>query len=133
MLSSAQIPGADWAALSLLAFEAPSLLFSQYRANGVGGAEVVALSVLVYFAARFLIRSPLLACWLSALVSLLGTCLACVGIHQFALRSEQLAAISLTNFVAFRSRLIAPIPGWVPGECFTVLLLTLPFACAAAV
>ena len=39
----------DWAALALLAFEVPSLWFSQDRANSIGAAEVVALSVLAYF------------------------------------------------------------------------------------
>ena len=38
----------DWAALALLAFEIPSLLFSQVRANSVRATEAVALSVLTY-------------------------------------------------------------------------------------
>lgn len=133
VVATAQILGADWAALSLLAFEVPSLLFSQYRANSIGTSEAVAFSVLVYLALRLLMRAPLTTAWLAALVGTGGAWLACVGIHQFALRSRQLTAIGLTDFVAFRSRLIAPVPGWVPGECFTVLLLTLPFACASGV
>ena len=123
----------DWAALALLAFEAPSLLFSQYRANSVGAAEVVALSVVVYFALRLLVRAPLREAWLAALVGLGGAWLASKGINQFAGGAGQLAAVGLTDLLAFRSRFIHPISGWVPGECFTALLLTLPFACATAV
>ncbi|MBZ5689775.1 MAG: O-antigen ligase family protein [Acidobacteriia bacterium] len=36
------------------------------------------------------------------------------------------------KLLPFRSRLIHPVPGWLPGESFTALLLALPFACAAA-
>jgi hypothetical protein len=123
----------DWAALALLAFEVPSLRFSQYPANSVGATEVVALSVVVYFALRLLLRAPLWAAWLAALVGLGGAWLASVGIHQFASNAGQLAAGGLTDLVSFRSRLLQPIHGWVPGECFTALLLTLPFACAVGV
>ncbi len=123
----------DWAALALLAFEVPSLWFSQDRANSIGAAEVVALSVLLYFALRLLICGPLRAVWLAAPVGLGGAWLASMGINQFANGAGQLAAVGLKDLVAFRSRFIHPIPGWVPGECFTALLLTLPFACAAGV
>ena len=51
---------ADWAALALLAFEVPSILFSQYRANSIRASEVVALSVLVYFALRLLVAGSTL-------------------------------------------------------------------------
>ena len=122
----------DWAALALLAFEIPSLLFSQVRANSVRATETVALSVLTYFVLRLLMRTPLRAAWLAALLGLGGAWLALSGILEFAKGSELLAAVGLTDFVAFRSRFIHPIGGWVPGECFTVLLLALPFACAAA-
>ena len=122
----------DWAALALLAFEIPSLLFSQVRANSVRATEAVALSVLTYMVLRLLMRAPLRAAWLAALLGLGGAWLAIAGIMEFAKGSELLAAVGLTDFVAFRSRFIHPIGGWVPGECFTVFLLALPFACAAA-
>ncbi len=120
----------DWAVLALLAFEVPSLLFSQYRANSVGASEMVALSVLAYFALRLLMRMPLRAAWLAALVGIGGSWLALSGIHQFVAGAQQLSAVGLTDLLAFRARLIHPISAWVPGECFTALLLTLPFACA---
>jgi O-antigen ligase len=128
-----QIRAVDCAALALLAFEVPSLLSSQDRANSIGAAEVVALSVLVYFALRLLVHAPLRAAWLAALVGLGSAWMAFVGVRQFAAGAEQLTAVGLTDLLAFRSRLLQPIPGWVPGECFTALLLTLPFACAAGV
>ena len=117
-----RVRAVDWAALSLLAFEVPSLLFSSDRANSVGASEVVALSVLVYFASRLLMRGSSAAAWFAALVGTGGAWLASVGIHQFALRAGQLAAVGLTDMVAFRSRLVSPVPGWVSGEAFTVLL-----------
>ncbi len=129
---------ADWAALALLVFEVPSILFSQYRANSIGASEVVALSVLAYFTLRLLLkvlprRFVFWPAGLAALVGFGGAWLASSGIFEFAAGAEQLAAVGLTDLVAFRSRLIHPIHGWVPGECFTVLLLTLPFACATGV
>jgi len=75
-----RIRAVDWAVLALLAFEVPSLWFSQDRANSVGAAEVVALSVAVYFALRWLIRASLPAAWLAALVGLGGVGLASFGI-----------------------------------------------------
>ncbi len=122
----------DWAVFALLAFELPSLRFSQDRANSIGAAEVVALSILVYFAVRVLLRVPIGAAWFAALVGFAGAWLAITGIHQFAESAQQLAVAGLTDLVAFRSRLIHPISNWVPGESFTALLLALPFACAAA-
>lgn len=127
-----RIRAVDGAALALLAFEVPSLLYSQDRANSVRASEVVALAVLAYFTLRLLMRAPLRAAWLAALLGLAGAGLAISGILQFKAGAGQLAAVGLTDFVAFRSRFIHPIRGWLPGECFTVLLLALPFACAAA-
>lgn len=92
---------ADWAALALLAFEVPSILFSQYRANSIGASEVVALSVLAYFALRLLVRvSPraphrpvFWTAGLAALVGLGGAWLATSGIFEFATGAEQLATV----------------------------------------
>jgi tetratricopeptide (TPR) repeat protein len=122
----------DWVALALLAFEIPSLFISQYRANSVRASEVVALAVLVYFVLRLAMRVPARAAWLAAVAGLGGTWLGFSGILEFKSGAEQLTAVGLTDFVAFRSRFIHPLPGWVPGECFTVFLLALPFGCAAA-
>jgi hypothetical protein len=128
-----QVRPVDWAALTLLALEVPSLGFSQDRANSIHATEVAGLSVTVYFALRLLLHASLRAAWLAALVGLGGAWLASRGIDQFASDAGQIAVVGLTDLVAFRSSLIHPISGWVPGECFTVILLTLPFACAAGV
>jgi hypothetical protein len=128
-----KIQAVDGAALALLAFEIPSLCTSQYRANSVRASEVVALSVMAYFVLRLLLRAPLRSVWVAALAGVSGAWLAVSGILEFKSGSEQIAAVGLTDFVAFRSRFIHPLRGWVPGECFTVFLLALPFACAAAV
>jgi hypothetical protein len=123
----------DWAALAIFAFEIPAfLVFSQYRANSIHTSEVVFEAVLAYFVTRLMIRPWARAAWLAGLLGLGGAGLACLGIVQFVGGTQQLSKIGLTDLVAFRSRLIHPIPEWVPGECFTVLLLALPFACAAA-
>lgn len=102
----------DWTALTLLVSEVPSFLFSLDRANSVGAVEVVALSVLMYFALRLLPRTAFPAAWFAALVGLVGAWLGCIGINQFANGAAQLTAVRLTDLVAFRSRLIHPIPGW---------------------
>jgi tetratricopeptide (TPR) repeat protein len=130
--ATTQLRMVDWAALVLLAFEIPSLFFSQVRANSARASEVVAIAVVVYFLLRLLLRTPLGSAWLAALLGLCGAWLGISSILQFKMGTEQLSAVGLTDFIAFRSRFIHPISGWVPGECFTVLLLTLPFACAAA-
>jgi len=77
-------------------------------------------------------REPIRAAWLAALSGLGGAWLALIGILQFSSGARQLAAVGLTDLVAFRTRLIHPIREWIPGEGYTALLLTLPFACAAA-
>jgi O-Antigen ligase len=122
----------DWTALAIFAFEIPSVLFSQHRVNSVRASEAVAISVLVYFVLRLTIHTRLRTAWLAGLLGLGGAWLAFSGILQFVAGTEPLAEAGLTDLVAFRSRLIHPIHGWVPGECFTVFLLALPFACAAA-
>jgi len=122
----------DWAALAVFAFEAPSLLFSQYRANSVSAAEAIGVAVLAYFVIRLAIHTRPRAAWLAALLGVGGAGLAFSGLRQFATGEEPLAEVGLTELVAFRSRLVHPIHGWVPGECFTLFRLALPFACAAA-
>jgi hypothetical protein len=51
-LITTRVRPVDWAALALLAFEIPSLLFSQDRANSIGSTEVLALSVLMLSLAK---------------------------------------------------------------------------------
>lgn len=131
-MGRATIRPVDWAALALLLYEVPSISFSQYRANGIGATEIVALSVLAYFAIRVLIRTAGSAASVASLVGLLGAWLACIGIRQFVSGTEHLSQAGLSDFVAFRALFIHPVSEWVSGENFTLLLLTLPFACAAA-
>ena len=132
-MTKLRIRAVDGAALALLAFELPSFFFSQYRANSIRASEVVALSVLAYFLLRLMMHAPVRAAWLAALIGLVGAWFSCSAIFQFAAGTEQLSTIGLTEFVAFRSRFLHLFHGWVPGECFTVFLLALPFATAAAV
>jgi O-antigen ligase len=123
----------DWVALALLAYEVPSILFSQNRDNSIGATEVVTLSVLTYFAVRLVLSTPLRAACLAAALGLSGAWFAVIGIRQFTGGVSHLASVGLTDLVAFRALLIHPIFGWVAGENLTLLLLTLPFACAAGV
>lgn len=131
--STPRVRTMDSAALLIFALEIPSLLSSQYRANSVGTSEIIGIAVLPYVVVRLMVRKPVQTAWLTGLLGLGASLLACFGIRQFEIDTEPLANVGLTDFVSFRSRLIHPIRGWVPGECFTVFLLTLPFACAAAV
>jgi len=117
----------DWSVLLLAAFEIPSLLFSQYRANSIRESAVIAIFVLTYFVVRFAIRSNLPVAVLSGLLGLGGAYLASSGLSQFHENANLLGAAGLTNLVAFRSRLFSPPSPWIPGEWFTLLLLALPF------
>ena len=82
----------EWAVLALMAFEVPSVYYSQERANSVGAAEVVALSDGVYFATRLLFRAPLHAAWFAAFVGFGGAFVAIGGINQFVVGTRQLAS-----------------------------------------
>jgi tetratricopeptide (TPR) repeat protein len=123
----------DWAALTIFAFEVPSLYFSLDRANSIYATRTVTLAVLAYFVLRVSITAGLRSAWLSAIIGVAGACLALSGIHQFWSGSRQLASVGLTDLVAFRAQLMHPIPGWVSGEALTVLLISFFSACAAAV
>ncbi len=122
---------ADWSVLVLAAFEVPSSLFSQYRANSIRGTIAIAIFVLIYFATRLAIRSNLQVSVFTGLLGLGGGYLASSAISQFRENANRLGAVGLTNLVAFRSKLISPPSPWIPGEWFTLLLLSLPFACLA--
>jgi hypothetical protein len=123
---------ADWSALGLLAFEIPSFFLSQYRANSARTTEAIILAVLIYFVVRLLVSTPTRKIGLVGLLSVGGCWLTLSGIRGFISGTGRLAQVGLTDFVAFRSRLVNPIGGWLPGEAFTVLLLTLSPACAVA-
>jgi O-antigen ligase len=122
--------GADWGMLLILALEIPSLLSSQYRANSIRTSWAVMIAVLVYYAVRLTVRTPLQIACLSGLLGLGGGWLALSGVRQFDKNAKLLGAAGFTNLVAFRSRLFSPSSPWIPGEWFTLLLLALPFACA---
>jgi hypothetical protein len=117
----------DWAALGLLVFEIPSVFFSQYRANSLHTSEATAAAGSAYLLARWLISRHWQAAWLAGMVSLGGSVLAGHGISQFFSARVQLQQVGLSNLTAFRTHLLHPIPGWLPGESFTLLLLCLPF------
>jgi len=132
-MASSTVRVVDWAALAVLAFEVPSFLFSQYRANSASTVEAIAVAVLVYILIRIQILTPLQAGWMAGIVAIGGSWLAALSLRQFAGRAEKLADAGLTDVVAFRSQLAQSIQGWVPGEGFTVLLQALAFACATTV
>src|SRR5258706_1675072 len=120
----------DWNILFILAFEAPSLLFAQYRANSIRTTVAMTIAVAVYFAVRITIRTELQVASMSGALALGGSWIALSGMRQFSESARILGEVGLTNLVPFRSRLISPPSPWIAGEWFTVLLLTLPFACA---
>jgi len=132
LISKLTIRPLDWDALLLLLYEAPSILWSQDRSNSIGAAEVVALSIPLYFVVRLLIGTPLRTAWFAGVAGICGSWLAYTGIRQFIAGANHLATVGLTDLVAFRAIFIHPAAEWVSGENFTLLLLTLPFACAAA-
>jgi O-antigen ligase len=119
----------DWTVLLLCAFEVPSVLFSQYRANSIRATIAIAVFALMYCVTRLAIRTGLQVAAFSGLLGLGGSYLACSGLSQFHENVKHLSAAGLTNLIAFRSRLISPPSLWIPGEWFTLLLLVLPFAC----
>lgn len=123
----------DWAVVLVLAYEVPSLLLSGYLGNGVWQAETVGAAALFYFLARLVVRTAGQFLLIAALVGAGGVLLSGSAISQFGERVQALEAAGLAGIVAFRSQLILPPSGWVLGEWFTLLLLTLPFALAVLV
>jgi O-antigen ligase len=123
-----QLRAVDWSVLLLGAFEMPSLLFSQFRANSIRGTVTVAIFVLTYYAVRLTIQTTMQRVFLSGLLGLGGGCLALSGASQFDEHVKVFAKTGLTNLVVFRSKLITPPSPWITGEWLTLLLLMLPFA-----
>ena len=93
----------DWSVLLLAAFEIPSLLFSQYRANSIRTTVAIAIFALVYIATRLAIRSNLQVAVFTGLLGLGGGYLASSGLSQFHENASRLDAAGLENLVAFRS------------------------------
>ena len=121
----------DWAAIAVLLFEIPSLLLSEYPGNSLQAAQAIGLAVLSYFLVRLIVRSSLQATIVALAIGVGGAIASCVAAYQFFTQSRRLKELGFTDLIAFRSRLVHPLSGWVPGEWFTIFLLTLPFGCAA--
>jgi O-antigen ligase len=119
----------DWSVLLISAFEMPSILVSQYRANSVRTTEAVLVSALIYYAVRITIRTPRQIACISGILGLGGAWLALSGLSKFNADAKLLSQVGLTDLVAFRSRIMSVPAPWVLGEWLTVLLLALPFAC----
>jgi O-antigen ligase len=124
----------DWAMLLVLVCEIPSLATSLYPANGLSLSKTVCAAVLSYFLVRITVRTARQALVNCLLVTTGGVVLAWFAFTQFTDQVHALDAAGLGPFgiVAFRARLIMPPLPWVVGEWFTLVLLTLPFAAAAA-
>jgi O-antigen ligase len=121
----------DWLLLLVLADEIPSLLFSQYRANGIRATQTTLIGALAFYCIRLTIRRPLQIICLSAVFGLGGAWLGFLGIHQFVSSAKTLHEAGFANLLAFRTRLMTP--PWVLGNWLTLLLLVLPFSCVLPV
>jgi hypothetical protein len=126
---STRMRAVDWSVLLLGAFELPSLLFSQYLANGIRTSVSIVILALTYCVIRLAIRTNLEVAVFSGILGLGGGWLPFSGLRQFYENATRLRSLGLMNLVAFRSRLISPPIPWISGEWFTLLFLILPFAC----
>jgi O-antigen ligase len=124
----------DWGMLLVLLCEIPSLATSRYPANGVSFTKTVCVGVLFYFLVRLTTRAARHALAGCLLVAAGGVVLAWFAFSHFTDQVHAIEDAGLWHFgiVAFRARLIMPPLPWVVGEWFTLVLLTLPFAAAAA-
>jgi len=120
----------DWSVLLIVAVELLSFMFSQYQANSIRTAVAVTLAAATFFAVRIAIRTKQQMALLCLALTLGGLCIALSTIHQFAESASVLRGVGLHNLLAFRSQLVLAPSRWVTGEWFTLLMLTLPFACA---
>jgi len=130
VLKNRHMQAVDWSLLLVAAFEIVSLPFSQYSANSFRTLVAVAFSALMFFAVRLTIRQSIQVSVLSGVVAVFGACLGLSAIDQFAAEARHLQDAGFSDLLAFRSRLITPPAPWISGEWFTLILLTLPFACA---
>jgi O-Antigen ligase len=125
-----KIRGVDWVVLALAAFEIAALQMSLYRANSMKLAMSLWLATLAFFVMRLTIWRPLQIAIFAGALGIGGAWLGCQGLERFADEAGRLTGAGFFNLVAFRSRLIVPPWPWIPGEWFTLVLLSLPFACA---
>jgi hypothetical protein len=110
-----QMQPADWCVVFMGLYEVPALMFSQYRANSISTTRVIAIAVLFYFAVSLAIRTRTQIVWLSGVFALPGSGLSVLGLVRFSDNSKRLKDAGFTNLLAFRSRLISPLPPWLPG------------------
>ena len=126
---SDRMRGLDWAVVSVGAYEITSFFLTTYSANSIWYAETIVLAVLMYLVVRLAIEAAWQGLATAGLIGGGGAYLAWTGVIEFGSRVSALRNVGLTGIVAFRSRLITP-ESYVLGEWLTILLLTLPFACA---
>src|SRR5271157_962353 len=88
----------DWRVLLLAAFEIPSLLFSQYRANSIRVTVTTMIFVLTYSAVRLGMQSNLQAASFSGLLGLGGGWLALSGLSQFHENANRLGEATTLLF-----------------------------------
>jgi hypothetical protein len=119
----------DWAVMILLTHAGASFFSSTYPANGMAPARTVLSGCLIYLLVRMAAttRQHVAA---SLFVAASGVRFTWSAVSQFPEHFHELQANGFSDSVAFRSRLITPPSPWVPGEWFTLVLLTLPFAFA---
>ena len=123
----------DGAVLLVLLYESFTFLVGRYCSNSVGAARIVLCAVLIYFFSRLVISTLRQCLLLSGLIGVGGVALACMTIGQFNYRVSVLNAHGFVELVAFRAQTMTPPAPWVPGEWFTLVLLTLSFAIAVPV
>src|SRR5581483_6330896 len=123
----------DWAMLLALVYHVPELLLARYPANSVRATTTFWAAVSFYALVRIAIRTPRQVAVIAALVGTGGMVLAAFALMQFDRQVGLLRTNGFSDIVAFRARLIAPPSPWVLGEWFTLVLLTLPFACVVPI
>jgi len=118
----------DWGMLLVLVYEVPALILSRYRSNGFSSLKTVCAAAMFYCIIRLAARQSWRVPGLAAAIGTGGVYLSWLAISQAGGEIGALAAVGFSDLVSFRSRLVsAP---WIPGEWFTLVLLTLPFAFA---
>ena len=132
MARKAELFLTDWGVALALLYEMLSLAVSQYAANGLPFAKVVSSAAACYFLVPLSAATASRMAALSLLVGSGGAALAWRGLTQANEHAGVLRDNGFQDIVAFRARLISPPAPWVAGEWFTLLLMTLPFACALA-
>lgn len=123
----------DLAVVLVTAFELGSFLLSKYRATSSAWGVSICIAILSYFLSRLVVRTPRVVLASSLLLGVGGGCLAWFALSQTSGEVMALRDLAFTEMLPFRSRLINPPSTWVPGEWWTLVLLTLTFAFAGAV